>query len=491
MAEVKYRYVRQLQFRHRITSWQPPAWNLTWWETFGPALVGNYATRTLIGRDSFCRSAANMSGHQLHEAIDSLMGFDVVMTLGRSNDIDLMISTLMGWPAQNFTSQPKARVRDVIAGQAGIQFGEASSFWSEGGGSWGGLRQSISSSSSSSASGSSIALPTQRTATFEPNQASSSSSSGGSTGKSAGSASSGKDIAGGGSRGAADQVSGSGSSSDYNDKSDDAYSDSHYEDSGGERPGSGNPEIGAYSERRDNGAYSDKKGGDSTDDGDVKAAASVMSDQQKSGSNNWFKPGWISSTSAEESSDAVEYEATSDEMFEKAAAELEEPFEEPPPPPAVPPEVLAISGAISLVKRSWQERWALQMGYPNVSAAFLALPDPNVEYTDRKDEYEGYVVRVATSNQTHNDTELWHAFPRHAFAFTASDLSRLQRLTALDGQLVQVADMLLDLDVVWIKFLLHNHHYKKKMKAAAATYTACGFAGMMPIEEPVQNHIFK
>jgi len=70
MAEAKYRYVRQLQFRHHITAWQPPAWNLTWWETFGPALVGNYATRTFIGRDSFCRSAANISHDQLHEAVE-------------------------------------------------------------------------------------------------------------------------------------------------------------------------------------------------------------------------------------------------------------------------------------------------------------------------------------------------------------------------------------------------------------------------------------
>lgn len=30
LAEVQYRYVRQLVLRRNITAWAPPAWNLTW-----------------------------------------------------------------------------------------------------------------------------------------------------------------------------------------------------------------------------------------------------------------------------------------------------------------------------------------------------------------------------------------------------------------------------------------------------------------------------
>ncbi|KAF6264463.1 hypothetical protein COO60DRAFT_1698288 [Scenedesmus sp. NREL 46B-D3] len=112
MAEVKFRYSRQLQVKN-ITSWTPPAWNLTWWETLGPALVGNYATRTLVGRESFCRSAANMSTAELVKAADALLGFDMVMTLHRAAEIDLLVSSLLGWQARKFSGQPAKRVRTV------------------------------------------------------------------------------------------------------------------------------------------------------------------------------------------------------------------------------------------------------------------------------------------------------------------------------------------------------------------------------------------
>ena len=86
---------------------------------------------------------------------------------------------------------------------------------------------------------------------------------------------------------------------------------------------------------------------------------------------------------------------------------------------------------------------------------------------------------------------MWHAFPRHAFAFTAADMEQLRRLTRLDAQLVEVADVLLDLDAAWIGAMLANHHYRKKMKSVASTYSACGFAGMMPLTETVHKHIFR
>jgi len=45
----------------------------------------------------------------------SLLSFDLVMTLSRPYDIDLLISSLLGWPARNFSSQPAGRVRDVAS----------------------------------------------------------------------------------------------------------------------------------------------------------------------------------------------------------------------------------------------------------------------------------------------------------------------------------------------------------------------------------------
>eukprot|EP00878_Enallax_costatus_P034486 GHUV01038242.1.p1 GENE.GHUV01038242.1~~GHUV01038242.1.p1 ORF type:complete len:424 (+),score=115.05 GHUV01038242.1:165-1436(+) len=109
LAEVRFRYERQLTLKN-ITSWQTPAWNVSWWEALGPALVGNYATRSLIGRQSFCRSAGNMDSKDLAQAVHSLLSFDMVMTLKRAKDIDLLVTAMLGWTARNFSSQPATRV---------------------------------------------------------------------------------------------------------------------------------------------------------------------------------------------------------------------------------------------------------------------------------------------------------------------------------------------------------------------------------------------
>jgi hypothetical protein len=113
LAEVRYRYNRQLRTLLGVRSWQPPGWNLPWWEEFGPALVGSYATRTLAGRNAFCERADALRESHAAAALDALMGFDVVATLNRPDDIDLTVSALLGWPARKFSSQPAFRVRSM------------------------------------------------------------------------------------------------------------------------------------------------------------------------------------------------------------------------------------------------------------------------------------------------------------------------------------------------------------------------------------------
>ncbi|WIA08609.1 hypothetical protein OEZ85_008038 [Tetradesmus obliquus] len=316
LAEVKFRYVRQLAIWHNITSWQPPAWDISWWEKFGPALVGNYATRTLVGRESFCRSAANMSSADLAQAVNALMGFDMVMTLDRAKDIDLL--------------QQQQQQQHPAAGSAAA----------------------------------------------------------------------------------------------------------------------------------DEGDYSD----DDDDDG----------------------------------------ESLTDEEFALAAAKMYAPHPAagagappPPPPPAVPKEVVEADAAVALVTRVWLERQVQLAGFPSIAAAGSQLPPrPEVTYMQQQDAHGALLVRVSLApgaNETRSNPqqEVWHAFPRHGFAFPAADMARLEQLTTLDSQLVATADLLLDLDTAWLQSLLHSHHYRKRMKSVATTYTACGFSGMMPLTDTVQDHVFQ
>jgi hypothetical protein len=114
----------------------------------------------------------------------------------------------------------------------------------------------------------------------------------------------------------------------------------------------------------------------------------------------------------------------------------------------------------------------------------------------QQDKHGAHLVRVTlpqgwNESRTNAQQEVWHAFPRHAFAFTAADMARLEQLTTLDAQLVQTADLLMDLDTAWLQSLLHSHHYRKRMKSVATTYTACGFSGMMPLTDTVQDHVFQ
>jgi hypothetical protein len=191
----------------------------------------------------------------------------------------------------------------------------------------------------------------------------------------------------------------------------------------------------------------------------------------------------------------------SDEEFALAAARMYAPHKgastpPPPPPPAVPKAVLEADAAVALVTRVWLERQVQLAGFQSIAAGSQLPPRPDVAYIHQQDQHGAFLVRVllppglneSRSNAQH---EVWHAFPRHGFAFTAADMTRLEKLTALDAQLVQTADLLLDLDTVWLQSLLHSHHYRKRMKSVATTYTACGFSGMMPLTDTVQDHVFQ
>jgi hypothetical protein len=385
MAEVKFRYTRQLQIKN-ITSWTPPAWNLTWWEHLGPALVGNYATRTLVGRESFCRSAANMSSAELVKAADALLGFDMVMTLDRAADIDLLVSSLLGWPAKKFSGQPAKRVRTVAQQPAASSLGLS-------------LRRL-------KAEGAALA------AAFD--SAGGSSSSSGAVGV-------------GGLAKAVGQIQGQ-----------------DWQDSGV----AGNDNI-------------------NTSNGSSSSSSSVDTDEE------------------EDEDDAGDEQFNAAHVaFEEAAAQFDMPYDEPPPP-ALPPDVLEVHAAVALVRSSWLERQARMLGFWNatVAAAAGALQEPRIEHQPERSEHGAHIVKVGLDGSE----EVWHAFPRHEFAFVQQDMQRLEGLTRIDAMLFKLADLMLDLDAVWLRALLAHPHYKRKLKRVSDTYSACGFAGIMPSSEHAQK----
>jgi hypothetical protein len=522
LAEVKFRYVRQLAIWHNITSWQPPAWDISWWERLGPALVGNYATRTLVGRESFCRSAANMSSADLAQAVNALMGFDMVMTLDRAKDIDLLVSTMLGWPARKFSSQPASRVREVTPTQ-----------------SWGGLGVEGDSMSSSSSElawppiGSSedlrqysIILPHAQklpaaiagvaaagaAAAMRSRNSSSSPSS---------SDSFGSHISSTGSTGTSTSSSAHSSSVHINDASNvhgmHSSSSSSSVQSAGASSETVRPSRMLLMHRKTHQRPSASAAAVAAAAHISNAAGAVSGlfaqlhqprvltvlqphqQQQPAADSAAVDEGDYS----EDDDDDDDGGSLSDEEFALAAARMYAPHSvassspSPPPPPALPKEIVEADAAVALVTRVWLERQVQLAGFPSVTAAGSQLPPrPDVAYMQQQDQHGALLVRVSlppglNESRSNSLQEVWHAFPRHGFAFTAADMERLEQLTALDSQLVQTADLLLDLDTAWLQSLLHSHHYRKRMKSVATTYTACGFAGMMPLTDTVQDHVFQ
>ncbi|KAF8072660.1 aspS [Scenedesmus sp. PABB004] len=467
LAEVKFRYVRQLRTWHNITAWAPPGWNLTWWETLGPALVGNYATRTLVGREAFCRSAANTSAPDLGAATEALLGFDLVMTLDRPRHIDLLVAALLGWPARKFSAQPPSRVKELEPRRQLIAAPDAGapgslSMFSFDQGDW----------------------PHATAAAPEP----------------------------AGDRGGGGGGSGSGSSGRSG--------------GGGSTPPA--TRLGKW--------LLPAPGAGSGVGGLLAALVGQSPRAPPAAAPPRSPPRWSSDDGdyeeEEDDDDSDGGVAVSDEEFDAAAAAfyarshappLPPP---PPPPPSVPRGVLEAAAALSLVSASWKERAAAELGFPNVTAAAGRLPAaPEVRHMQTLDSHGAHLVLVLPpAGQQEGGSgggsggsggssdgsssggssggggggssassgggsglggggvgELWHAFPRHGFAFTSADMARLEALTALDARLVETADLLLDLDATWVQALLASHHYRKRMQALASTFTACGFSGMMPL----------
>jgi hypothetical protein len=406
MAEAKFRYVRQMATKHSITNWQPTAWNLTWWETLGPALVGNYATRTLLGRESLCRSAANMGHEQLDGAVDALMSFDMVMTLGRSTDIDLVITTMLGWPARNFSSQPGARVREVSVelatkGQVAVGDSKASK------GSTATARHLLMIDGDSSS-----------------NVTSSSSSS------------------------EEEELSGRGRS---------LLATNHVKRGLKNQGGMRKRLHGVNMHRKKlHGARSVVKRG--------KASRRLKKGVADGGGQQPLQEDPAAAAGANSGSAAAAPAATA-LGTNMTAKELEQ------------------QAALMLVSTTWHELQAEMRGVTTKSAVWAVTGQPRFELTGQRDKHGAHLVMVHYMNkQRIQESQVWHSFPRHTFAFLASDIERLERLTNLDLQVYYTADLMFNLDSVWLQTMLSSSHYRKKLRALAATHTSCGFAGMIPVD---------
>lgn len=49
-------------------------------------------------------------------------------------------------------------------------------------------------------------------------------------------------------------------------------------------------------------------------------------------------------------------------------------------------------------------------------------------------------------------------------------------------QVYLTADLMFNLDTVWLQAMLNSSHYRKKLTSVAVTQTSCGFAGMIPLD---------
>lgn len=459
MAEVKYRYVRQMATKHNIHSWQPTAWNLTWWEALGPALVGNYATRTLLGRESLCRSATNMGRQQLDAALDSLLSFDMVMTLGRSQDIDLSITTLLGWPARNFSSQPGARVREVSVDLA--------------------TKGELAVGDSKASKGSAVAVSRHLLQLGDGSSSSVDSSSGG------------------------EESSGHGRSllavPQHTNKLHNAGAGQHA------AAGKGQPAKGQHGpllmKKGNQQLHPQQKKGNQHPHPQQGKQQRKPQQHQPAGAHQAgghpAKPGPVHphpqrnlpslgagagsghiqhilvvpavthpATHSNASSGALSMQGADAAAAGNASAKhLEE------------------QAAVMLVSTTWHERQAELLNLYEKGAVWAITGEPRIEHTGQRSKHGAHIVKVHFKNKAGRpDAEVWHSFPRHTFAFLAADVGKLERLTYLDLQLYQTADLMFDLDTAWLKAMGASSHYRKKLSALAATQTSCGFAGMMPVD---------
>jgi hypothetical protein len=471
MAEVKYRYVRQMATKHNINNWQPSAWNLTWWEALGPALVGNYATRTLLGRESLCRSAGNMGKPQLDDALGSLLSFDMVMTLGRSQDIDLGITTLLGWPARNFSSQPGARVREVsvdlatkgelavgdskaskgavAASRHLLQVGDASS--SSGGSSPGGADSSSGEESISGPGRSLLAVPqhNKHMHSGQPGQHAA-----------AGTAQPVKHAAPLMKKGKGQLLQQSQQKhSQQQQKQKQQQKPQQHKPAGvhaaANRPAKG---VAEHPQPQENMHVAAKSAARSDIQHSVVVPAVAFAHAAAHGKA-------ISSSSSSSTSSHPAPVAAAESAATMSAKQLEQ------------------QAAVMLVSTTWHERQAELLNVYEKAAVWVVTGEPRIEHTGQQSKHGAHLVRVHfKSTKGQQTTEVWHSFPRHTFAFLAADVAKLEQLTALDMQVYLTADMMFNLDTVWLQAMLNSSHYRKKLRSVVATQTSCGFAGMIPVD---------
>lgn len=461
MAEVKYRYVRQMAVKHRIHSWQPTAWNLTWWETLGPALVGNYATRTLLGRESLCRSAANMGKQQLADAMDSLLSFDMVMTLGRSQDIDLVITTMLGWPARNFSSQPGARVREVsvdLATKGEVAVGDSKA--SKGALSTSrhllyvdddfGNEDGSSISGNFSITGEVVSAHGRSLLEDKPHAESAQHKAGQQQGHKAGKRSrgglllrrrKGKRHAHAKGQKAAGAAAAAGALATAH-----AAAEASSAAAAGHGPSTGHP-------------VSRATGGVVINHRQQKPAQALSMPAINLSSKDSDSSGGAAAAHLHDGAAATTV------SFNMSSKQLEQ------------------QAAVMLVTTTWYERQAEMLGVRDKPSVVAATGQPHIEHTGQRSKHGAHVIKVTYHDKHHNQkTEQWHSFPRHTFAFLEADVTRLEKLTQMDTQVYQTADLMFNLDTVWLQAMLSNSHYRKKLRTLAATYTSCGFAGMIPVD---------
>jgi hypothetical protein len=422
MAEVKYRYVRQMATKHNIHSWQPTAWNVTWWEALGPALVGNYATRTLLGRESLCRSAANMGKQQLDEALDSLLSFDMVMTLGRSTDIDLVITTLLGWPARNFSSQPGARVREVsvdLATKGEVAVGDSKA--AKGGVAASRHLLQIEDSSSSSDDSEEGVSTTGRSLLAAPQ-----------------------------------------------------HTNGMHKGHGGKQKGQrGKKGRGPLAHK----GKAHHKGGAAAHPARKPQAA--ISDQAKKQQNTHAVAAAAAASSTTAATPASQGTTSTSTGKDASAA----PVTMTGLALNMTAKQLEQQAAVMLVSTTWHERQAEVLDVLDKAAVWAVTGEPNIMHTGQRSKHGAHLVEVHFKNRKGlTEVETWHSFPRHTFAFLAADVEKLERLTQLDMEVYLTADLMFNLDTAWLQAMLSSPHYRKKLRAVAATQTSCGFAGMIPLD---------
>jgi hypothetical protein len=139
--------------------------------------------------------------------------------------------------------------------------------------------------------------------------------------------------------------------------------------------------------------------------------------------------------------------------------------------------------AVMLVSTTWHERQAEVLDVLDKAAVWAVTGEPDIKHTGQRSKHGAHLVEVHFRNRKGiQEVETWHSFPRHTFAFLAADVEKLERLTQLDMEVYLTADLMFNLDTAWLQAMLSSPHYRKKLRAVAATQTSCGFAGMIPLD---------